>query len=89
MAVFIVSFDNPQAGSRFIDYLNNMPDGKGINLFLSDHPAEVHKAGADLLAACKAALARLSNPLLDTSLFADVQQQLRAAIAKATGQPGA
>lgn len=85
MAVFIVSFDNPQAGSRFIDYLNNMPDGKGINLFLSDHPAEVHKAAPDLLDACRFVRAHeCVSPQCP-----DCYRAVRDAIAKAAGKPGA
>lgn len=32
--------------------------------------------------ACEAALARLENPLLDTSLFDDIKLQLREALGK-------
>ena len=49
--------------------------------------ARLIAAAPELLAACKAVLKRLENPLLDTSLFSDNKADLRAAIAKAEGKP--
>lgn len=43
-------------------------------------------ASMRLYEACKTALGRLNNPLLDTSLFDDVKDQLTAAVAKAEGK---
>ena len=73
-------------GSRKFSCVQIGADEAYTTLEMLPDDARLIAAAPELLDACKATLHRLNNPLLDTTLFDDVKEQIVAAIAKAEGR---